>query len=190
MMVTVPQLEDDAVRLRPFTLDDVPAVTAACRDPEIPRWTTVPTEYTEEMAREWIGQVATPTDDRVSLAVEDRETGGLAGAISIWIVKQSVGEFGYWTVAEFRGRGLMTGALRLLAGWALDELHLARLQLGTIPGNVASERVAEKVGFRREGLLRSYLDQRGERRDVYLWSLLPGELIGAASAPAGAPPRP
>ena len=58
----------------------------------------------------------------------------------------------------------------------LEELGLARLQLGTLPGNTASERVAEKVGFRREGTLRSYLDQRGERRDVLMWYLLPGEL--------------
>lgn len=175
-MLTVPHLEDDVIRLRPFTLDDVPAVTAACRDPEIPRWTLVPTDYSEDIAREWIGRVVAPTESDLALAVEDRDTGRLAGSISISIVKPSVGEFGYWAVAEFRGRGLTTRALRLFSRWAIDELGLARLQLGTIPGNVASERVAEKAGFRREGLLRSYVDQRGERRDVYLWSLLPGEL--------------
>lgn len=178
-MLSVSQLEDEVIRLRPFTTDDIPAVTAACQDPEIPRWTLVPTDYTEDVAREWIESIATPADERLSLAVEDRGTGRLAGAISIWIVKREVGEFGYWAVAEFRGRGLMTRALSLLARWTLDELGLARLQLGTIPGNAASERVAEKVGFRKEGLLRSFVDQRGERRDVILWSLLPGELIDA-----------
>ena len=52
---------------------------------------------------------------------------------------------------------MCTRALRLLSGWALDELELRRLELITDPDNVASQRVAEKVGFRREGVLRSHL---------------------------------
>jgi RimJ/RimL family protein N-acetyltransferase len=55
-------------------------------------------------------------------------------------------------------------------------MEIRRLQLGTIPGNKASERVAEKLGFSRDGLLRSFADQRGDARDVTMWSLLPGEL--------------
>jgi RimJ/RimL family protein N-acetyltransferase len=55
-------------------------------------------------------------------------------------------------------------------------MEIRRLQLGTIPGNSASERVAEKTGFAREGVLRSYADQRGDARDVTMWSLLPSEL--------------
>jgi RimJ/RimL family protein N-acetyltransferase len=49
------------------------------------------------------------------------------------------------------------------------------MQLGTFPGNVSSERVAEKCGFTREGVLRAWMEQRGERRDVTMWSLLPGD---------------
>ena len=80
---------------------------------------------------------------------------------------------------EFRaliGRGYTPRALRVFSQWAFDQLKLPRLQLGTLPGNTSSERVAEKVGFSQEGVLRAYLDQRGERRDVLMWSLLPGEL--------------
>jgi RimJ/RimL family protein N-acetyltransferase len=53
---------------------------------------------------------------------------------------------------------------------------LARLQLMTIPGNTSSERVAEKLGFQREGLLRGYFAQRDKRVDVWMWSLLPDDL--------------
>lgn len=168
------ELRDGELLLRPFGDGDVAAVAAACRDPEIPRWTTVPTPYTEQHARDWITGLEESTDHH--LAIVETQTGRLAGAISLWIVRPGVGEFGYWAVRELRGRGYMTRALRLLANWALEESSLARLQLGTIPGNAASERVAEKVGFRREGTLRAYVDQRGERRDVVMWSLLPGEL--------------
>lgn len=74
------------------------------------------------------------------------------------------------------------GSPRALCGGSaamrLDELELQRLELITDPDNIASQRVAEHVGFRREGVLRSHLAQRdGRRRDSLIFSLLPGELI-------------
>jgi RimJ/RimL family protein N-acetyltransferase len=172
-----PQLRDDRVALRPWSLADVPAVTRACQDPEIARWTVVPSPYSEANAREWLSSVTDPAiEDHLALAMVTSDSGELVGSMSLFIVKPAVGEFGYWAAPELRGRGYTTRALRLMARWALDELKLPRLQLGTLPGNSASERVAEKAGFSREGVLRSYLDQRGERRDVLMWSLLPGEL--------------
>jgi RimJ/RimL family protein N-acetyltransferase len=67
-------------------------------------------------------------------------------------------------------------ALRLLTRWAAREHDLARLHLIVEPANVASQRVAEKAGFRREALLRSYIELKGTRRDVYLYALLPEDL--------------
>ena len=172
-----PPLVDDAILLREWAVDDVPAIVAACRDPEIPRWTLVPTPYDDAMAREFVAQAeAAWRHGSAHFAVVARSSGDLVGSMTLWTVKPGVGEFGYWAVREARGRGYTTRALRLVSRWALDELGLARLQLGTLPGNVASERVAEKVGFRPEGTLRAYLEQRGERRDVLMWSLLPDEL--------------
>jgi ribosomal-protein-alanine N-acetyltransferase len=63
-------------------------------------------------------------------------------------------------------------AVRLLVRWAAGEHGIARLQLIVEPANAASIRVAESAGFRREALLRSYLELRGTRRDVYLYALL------------------
>jgi RimJ/RimL family protein N-acetyltransferase len=172
-----PPLRDDLVALRPWTFDDVDAVTRACQDPEIPRWTMVPTPYTEADAREWLRQITDPAiEDHLALAMTTSDGRGFVGSMSLFMIKPGVGEFGYWAAPEARGRGYTSRALRLLARWTFDELRLPRLQLGTLPGNTSSERVAEKAGFSREGVLRSYLDQRGERRDVLMWSLLPGEL--------------
>jgi RimJ/RimL family protein N-acetyltransferase len=87
------------------------------------------------------------------------------------------GRIGYWVAAGARGRGVCTRALRLLARFGLDELGLVRLELITDPDNVASQRVAEKVGFRREGVLRAHLRHPdGRIRDSVMFSLLPGEL--------------
>ena len=88
------------------------------------------------------------------------------------------GRIGYWVAAPARGRGICTRALRLLSGWALGELALQRLDLITDPDNVASQRVAEKVGFRREGVLRSHLRHPdGRIRDSVMFFLLRGELL-------------
>jgi RimJ/RimL family protein N-acetyltransferase len=170
-------LQDDVIRLRPWSLDDVPAITQACQDPEIPRWTTIPTPYTEADARAYIEAVIDPTaEDHINLAVTSASDGRLVGSIGLAIVRPHVGEIGYWAAAEARGQGYTPRALRLISKWAFDELKLSRVQLGTFPGNRPSERVAEKVGYVAEGVLRSYMEQRGERRDVRMWSLLPGEL--------------
>jgi len=172
-----PPLRDELVALRPWSLDDVATVARACQDPEIARWTMVPTPYSEADARHWLETVTDPAiEDHLALAMTTSDGGHVVGSMSLFIMKPGVGEFGYWAAPEARGRGYTTRALRLLARWTLDELKLPRLQLGTLTGNTASERVAEKAGFSREGVLRSYLDQRGERRDVLMWSLLPGEL--------------
>src|SRR5919109_1324713 len=80
---------------------------------------------------------------------------------------------GYWVASEWRGRGIATRAVRLLARWAFDELALARLEISCGPDNFASQRVAERCGFVREGLLRAHLVHKGRRRDSVVFGLLP-----------------
>lgn len=166
------RLEDGDLALRPFTEADVPAIAAACQDPEIPRWTSVPSPYTEEDARAFVRGGGKER----SFAVVDAQTDGLLGSVGFWLEADGRAGFGYWTRKEARGRGVASRALRLLAGWAAHEHDLARLQLVVEPANAASVRVAEKAGFRREGLLRSYIELKGTRRDVYLYALLPEEM--------------
>jgi RimJ/RimL family protein N-acetyltransferase len=164
-------LSDGEIALRPFTEDDVPAITAACQDPEIPRWTRVPSPYTEDDAREYVSRA-----EEGSFAIVDTRTGELLGSIGIRPLDDAIGQIGYWVRREARGRGVATRALRLLSEWAFDKLELARLQLVTEPENVASQRVAENAGFQREGLLRAFAELKGRRPDFYMYSLLPEDL--------------
>src|SRR5437016_4539959 len=171
------ELRDQDLVLRPFTLDDVPAIVAACNDPEIHHWIPmVPRPYTEEDARTFVrGEVDGIGQHQFAIT----ENGRLVGSIGLGVSDFSHnGHIGYWCVAEARGRGLTTRALRLLCRHALDDLRLERLELITDPDNRASQRVAEKAGFTREGVLRSHLlHPDGRRRDSVMFSLLPGELL-------------
>ncbi|MCA1838359.1 MAG: GNAT family N-acetyltransferase, partial [Actinobacteria bacterium] len=156
-----PPLRDDAVALRPWKMSDVPVIAAICQDAEIPRWTTVPRPYSEQNAREFVlAMTSSDLENTLALAIVTK-AGEVVGSLTMWIVTPGVVEFGYWVSAEERGRGYMPRALLLLARWTVDTMDIRRLQLGTIPGNSASERVAEKTGFSREGVLRSFADQRG-----------------------------
>ncbi len=169
------ELRDKDLELRPFTLDDVPAIVEACNDPEIQHWIPmIPRPYTEEDARAFVrGEV--PRIGQRQFAIT--EGGRVVGSIGMGVNESRTGHIGYWCTPQARGRGVTTRALRLLCKYALADLELERLELMTDPDNHASQRVAEKVGFRREGVLRSHLlHPDGRRRDSVMFSLLPGEL--------------
>jgi [ribosomal protein S5]-alanine N-acetyltransferase len=166
------RLEDEAVALHPLGEEDAPALVEAIGDdPDLDRWTRIPIPYTEGDAREFIA-----TTDEVAFGIRDRASGELLGGIGLRVYDMAVVEVGYWVKPGARGRGVATRALVLAARHAFDELGAARVHLTTEPDNVASQRVAEKAGFTREGVLRSLLDFKGRRRDAAMYSLLPEDL--------------
>jgi RimJ/RimL family protein N-acetyltransferase len=169
------ELRDGDLVLRPWTEDDVDALVAGCNDPEIGHWIpTIPHPYTEDDAIAFIrGEVR---DDHDALAIE--LAGAVVGGIGLGLNRHGYrGSIGYWVAKPARGKGVCTRALRLLARHALEDLRLQSVQLVTDPDNVASQRVAEKVGFQREGVMRGHLRHPdGRIRDSVMFSLLPGEL--------------
>jgi RimJ/RimL family protein N-acetyltransferase len=87
-------------------------------------------------------------------------------------------DIGFWLARQARGRGIATRAVRLLSRWAVETLPLARLQMGIYPSDRASQRVAERCGFVREAILRSFLEIDGTRRDLVLFSLVADDIGG------------
>jgi RimJ/RimL family protein N-acetyltransferase len=174
------ELRTNGLILRPWQLDDAPAVANACSDPEIVRWLPmIPSPYSEQDATIFITQSQENWErgEAFNFAIIDADSGQLAGSIAMRARRFNTGHFGYWVVPETRGRGVATEALRALCRWAIEEHDVKRLELLTDPENVGSQRVAEKAGFQREGLLRSSLEYRdGTRRDSVMFSLLPEEL--------------
>lgn len=167
---------DGVVTLRKWRESDADAIVEACQDPEIQYWIPlIPSPYRREDALAFIrGELDTVGQHQQAIVVDDR----VVGAIGMGVNRNRTGHIGYWCAREARGQGVTTRALRLLSRHGFGELGLQRLELITDPDNHASQRVAEKAGYRREGVLRSHLDHPdGRRRDSVMFSLLPDELV-------------
>jgi RimJ/RimL family protein N-acetyltransferase len=174
-----PPPTDGVVLLRPPARGDVPAIVEACSGGELARWLPrLPDPYGVADAEWWIGAMADGWREggEIAFAIEDLETGRMVGAIGASPEQRLLGaELGWWLAPHVQGRGLMTRALRLATRWAFEEAGLPRLQALIRPSNDRSIAVAERAGFRREGLLRRALDDRGTARDVLVYGLLPGD---------------
>ena len=171
----LPHLADGKVVLRPWKIDDAPALMAACREPDIAGWFGLPSPYTFGHAITWIGDAReTWSDGRAAhLAVDEATTGRVVGAVGLGGVDPSAaqGHFTYWVSAAHRRRGFARRALSLLATWARDDLRLERLEVAAAAGNAGGRRVAEAAGFRPEAVYRSYRQVGAQRTDYLLYAL-------------------
>ena len=87
--------------------------------------------------------------------------------------------------ASDRGQGFMSAALRIFSAYLFEIKPVPRLQVLVAAGNVASRRVAEKCGYRHEGVLREYIFMRGKYYDCDVLSLLRKESPALADALRG-----
>lgn len=147
-----PPLSDGVVVLRPWTDGDVAAITAACQDPQISRWTQVPSPYTPEDARLFIGLAARlwAAGTAAPLAITAAADGTVVGATGLNAIDAGTAsaDLGYWVAAHARGRGVATRAVELVAEWAFGALALERLELRPHRDNAGSQAVARRAGFR------------------------------------------
>lgn len=152
-----PTLSDGEVGLRALRPADIPALVEACRDPEIPRWTRVPSPYLREDAERFLAITATEATagEGIALAVTAAAEDRLIGTIGLMDIRADRGEIGYWIAAPERGRGVATRAVTLLSDWAHGQLGLRELRILAHRDNRPSQRVAESAGFADTGELRS-----------------------------------
>jgi ribosomal-protein-alanine N-acetyltransferase len=175
-----PPLTDGTVLLRRYETSDVGCVEEGSHDPEIPSGTTVPATFTVAEGRAWIERQWERHEhgEGLSLAIADAGSNEALGNINLLFRRQpGTVEMGYWLIERMRGRGLGSRAVALLAHWAVADGGLARVEALVLPENIASQRVLEKAGFRREGHLRSYLVFDTRRADALIYSLLPSDLV-------------
>ena len=169
-------LTDGVITLRPPEPGDEDAIYEACQDPEIQRWTGVPSPYLREHASGYLERVAAEREAGTSLAfLAVDEEGALLGNFSVMELNRApgYGEIGYWVAKDARGKGVASRAVVLLRDYAASELGLELIELIIHEGNTLSKRVAERTGFLDIGEKRIAPRQEGAtERDhmVYAWT--------------------
>lgn len=180
---TLPELHLETPRLllRAYRAVDAHDVALACRDELTQRWLPLPNPYTDADALAWCTDMApgfrTSGEGLEAAAIrrgDDRLIGSFGLKRTDWRTRSS--EIGYWVAPWARGEGLAVEAVDAIARWLLLEQHFERLVLRAATGNIASQRVAEKAGFTREGVARNAGFTNQGRVDLVVFSLVPADL--------------
>ncbi len=144
----------------------VPALlVAASHDHDVTSWTQVPQAMTLLDASLVVaGWASNKRVVRLQVCLPDLSPAGL---VTVWINSRERAEVGYWLLETARGRGVARRAVALLCDWAFATCAIDELELTTMAGNVASEKVAVACGFQDAGT--SALDVKGDTCTVRLW---------------------
>lgn len=164
--------------LRPLQESDVEPIFQACQDPMIPAFTRVPAPYDREMAVDFVRESAFAYLNRLAVSFALEVDGEFAGTIGLHSLKLSdhCAEVGYWIASDYRGKGICTEALIVLTDFSLDVMHFRRLEALTDFDNLTSQRVLERAGYNREGLLQARATKPdGRQIDMALFSKVKGE---------------
>jgi len=142
-------LTDGVITLRQPTMDDVDAIYEGCQDPEVPKWTGVPSPYTRENAVEWIQRTVEERDAKRTQAFIAELDGKFAASCSLMELDKHphYGEIGYWVAKPARRQGVASRAVELLRAYGETQLGLTRIELLVHEDNVPSRKTAERAGF-------------------------------------------
>jgi RimJ/RimL family protein N-acetyltransferase len=163
----IPTLQYGRITLRPPVESDVPKIYDACQDPLIPRFTTVPPEYTMAHALDYVQRVPASLELRrefpfvIEFGVGDDKQ--FAGVISFHTIslENHRAEIGYWMHADMRGKGICTIAAKMITNYGFTTMGFRRIEAAVDLDNVASQKLLMSAGYTKEGILR----QRVTRSD-------------------------
>ncbi len=158
-------LRDGEVTLLPLDASVPALLVAASHDAEITRWTQVPQDMTLlDAGLVTAGWASNRSIVRLQVCLPELSPAGL---VTVWINTRGQAEVGYWLLQSARRRGVARRAVRMLCQWAFETSDLEQLELTTLPGNEASEKVALACGFRSTGTVER--DVKGSAHTVRLW---------------------
>ena len=159
-----PELQTARLHLRPFRMSDVDDVFANASDPEWGRYIQVPAPYTPRDAEEFVARVVL-TDPKDNLRWALVHEGRVAGNVDFAPGPAGVAELGFALARPLWGQGLITEAAGAVLAYGFESLGLVRIFGYAVSANAASLRVMEKLGMKREGVLRRNRLIRGEYVD-------------------------
>ena len=166
------------VTLRPYAVADAPEICQAVHESlkELMPWMPwCHPDYSLHDSRTWLeNQVkAFQAGMAFEFAIVSND-GRYLGGCGVNDIGQANrrGNIGYWVRTTEARRGVATAAVRLAYQWAMENTNLIRLEILIAVGNTASQRVAEKAGAVREGILRKRLVLHDEAHDAVMFSLV------------------
>jgi ribosomal-protein-serine acetyltransferase len=165
------------ITIRPYAVSDAPAFLEAARESsaEVFPWLVwCHADYTLAEAETWIASQVEAFEKRTEFQFVIEEVGRLVGSCGLNHLSElhRLANLGYWLRTSAAGRGIMPQAVRLVADWAFANTNLERLEIVVAVGNTRSQRVAEKAGAVREGILRSRLFFHDRPHDAVMYSLV------------------
>jgi RimJ/RimL family protein N-acetyltransferase len=177
------ELTEGSILIRPFRAGDEDVLYEAVRESiaEVSVWLPwCHQDYSIEESREFITsrEIASQGGEWYSFGIFEKNSGIFLGGVGINFINRvhQMANLGYWVRTSEAGHGVATTATRLAARFGFAELGLQRIEIVAAVDNVPSQRVAEKSGAKREGILRKRLLIRGESLDAVLFSLVPEDL--------------
>lgn len=155
----IPTLQYGRISLRPPAESDVQKIFDACQDPLIPRFTTVPAQYTLAHALDYVQRVPASLELRrefpfiIEFGVGDEKV--FSGAISFHSIslENSRAEVGYWIDAPMRGKGIGTIATKIITNYGFRTMGFRRIEAAVDIDNTASQKLLISAGYSKEGVL-------------------------------------
>ena len=171
-MTSLPTLETDRLRIRPYSEADIPELLPLIGTKEVAATTLrIAHPYTEKDAREFLEFANEP--GKVWLAITLRNDGRQIGGIGLRIEEQHQhAELGYWLGAAYWGQGYATEAGRAMLRFGFEDLKLHRIFATHFKHNPASGSILKKLGMRYEGCQREHLLKWGELVDSEMYGIL------------------
>jgi RimJ/RimL family protein N-acetyltransferase len=169
-------ITDGVVVLRKMREDDRAVILSTFADPLVRRWLNIPAKPSDADFDSVLRTIRNgfESGDRYDYCVTELPDDVTLGAVIASRRHRDNFEIAYLAPEAGRGRGLMTRAVRLVCDWLLED-GVGRIEIRTHPDNEASQRLAVRAGFQREGLERKSIWLHSERQDAIVWSLLPGD---------------
>ena len=169
--LAIPVIQGGDITLRPHRASDAEAVYERAVDPQSRQFTTVPLEYTHEMALEYVTEFTAPSAEQICWAIDI--DGFCAGSIDLRVLSAEAraGSVGFATHPAHRGRGLMTEAIRLLLIHAFDDLGWRTVRWEAHAGNWGSLKAVWRNGFPVPVFVPYLLAERGQLLDGWISTL-------------------
>ncbi|KAK4339551.1 hypothetical protein RND71_041013 [Anisodus tanguticus] len=171
-------MDSSRISLRPFKLTDVDDMMLWAGDDRVTRTIRWKTLTSKEEALTFIKDVCMPHPWRRSICIDDRSIGFVSvfpgsGTVLFYRDDRSRVDLGYAIAVEYWGQGIATKAVKMTIPQVYNDFpEVIRLQALADVENKASQRVLEKAGFLKEGILRKYGYHKGKIVDLVMYSLL------------------